>query len=207
MYARSTTINAAPASVDAGIAQVRDEVMPMLLDLDGCIGLSMIVDRESGRCIATSAWQSEEAMRASDEALRPVRERIAESMGGSGPQVQEWEIAVLHRDHRSAEGACVRATWMKVDPANLERAIDVYKMAALPRLEDLAGFCSASLLIDRASGRCVSSVSYDSLEAMDNNREAAASMRSATTKDAGAEVVDVGEFELALAHLRVPELT
>jgi hypothetical protein len=50
-------------------------------------------------------------------------------------------------------------------------------------------------------------VSYDSLEAMDNNREAAASMRAATTKDAGAEVLDVCEFELALAHLRVPELT
>ena len=207
MYARSTTINAAPASVDAGIAQVRDEVMPMLLDLDGCIGLSMIVDRESGRCIATSAWQSEEAMRASDEALRPVRERIAESMGGSGPQVQEWEIAVLHRDHRSVAGACIRATWVKVDPGRLDGAIDVYRLASLPRLEDLAGFSSASLLVDRTSGRAVSSVTYDSREAMDANREAAASMRSATTKDAGSEVLDVGEFELVLAHLRVPERT
>jgi hypothetical protein len=207
VYARSTTINAAPASVDAGIAQVRDEVMPMLLDLDGCIGLSMIVDRESGRCIATSAWQSEEAMRASDEALRPVRERIAESMGGSGPQVQEWEIAVLHRDHRSSAGACVRATWVKMDPATMDRAIDVYKLASLPRLEDLAGFCSASLLVDRASGHAVSSVTYDSQEAMDSNREAAASMRASTSKDAGAEVVDVREFELAIAHLRVPEMT
>ena len=96
---------------------------------------------------------------------------------------------------------------MKVDPANLDRAIDVYKLASLPRLEDLAGFCSASLLVDRASGRAVSSVTYDSLEAMDSNRDAAASMRSATAKDAGAEMLDVCEFELAIAHLRVPELT
>ncbi len=206
MYARSTTIMARPESIDAGIAQVQDEVMPMLMELDGCIGLSMLADRESGRCIATSAWRSEEAMRATDEALRAVRERIAETMGGS-PQVEEWEIAVLHRDHRSVAGACVRATWVKVDPANLERAIDVYRLASLPRLEDLAGFCSASLLVDRTSGRAVSSVTYDSQEAMDASREAAASMRSATTKDAGAEVLDVCEFELAIAHLRVPELT
>jgi hypothetical protein len=206
VYARSTTINAAPPSIDAGIAQVRDEVMPMLLDMDGCIGLSMLADRDSGRCIATSAWQSEAAMRATDEALRPMRDRIAETMGGS-PMVQEWEIAVLHRDHRSVAGACVRATWVQVDPANLDRAIDVYKLASLPRLEDLAGFCSASLLVDRASGRAVSSVTYDSQEAMESNREAAASMRSATAKDAGAEVLDVCEFELVIAHLRVPELT
>jgi quinol monooxygenase YgiN len=206
VYARSTTIMARPGSIDAGIAQVRDEVMPTILEMDGCIGLSMLADRESGRCIATSAWQSEEAMRATDEELRPIRDRIAATMGGS-PQVQEWEIAVLHRDHSSSDGACVRATWVKVDPASLDRAIDVYKLASLPRLEDLAGFCSASLLIDRASGRAVSSVTYDSQEAMDSNRESAASMRSATAKDAGAEVVEVGEFELAIAHLRVPELT
>ena len=206
MYARSTTINAGPGSIDAGIAQVRDEVMPMLQEMAGCIGLSMLVDRESGRCITTSAWQSQEAMRATDEELRPVRERLAATVGGT-PQVQEWEIAVLHRDHRSAAGACVRATWVMVDPANLDRAIDVYKLASLPRLEDLAGFCSASLLVDRASGRAVSSVTYDSQQAMDDNREAAASMRSSTTKDAGAELLDLGEFELAIAHLRVPELT
>ncbi len=206
MYARSTTITAAPGSIDAGITQLRDDVMPMLMTMDGCIGLSMLVDRESGRCIATSAWRSEETMRASEEAVRPLREAVGSTMGGS-PMVQEWEIAVLHRDHRSVAGACVRATWVKVDPSNLERSIDVYKLASLPRLEDLAGFCSASLLVDRASGRCVSSVTYDSQEAMDSNREAAASMRAATAKDAGAEVLDVNEFELAIAHLRVPELT
>ncbi len=207
MYARSTTINAKPGSIDAGIARLRDEVMPTILEMDGCIGLSMLADRESGRCIATSAWQSEEAMRATDEELSPIREQLAQMMGGSNPKIEEWEIAVLHRDHRSVEGACVRATWVKVDPATLDRAIDVYKLASLPRLEDLAGFCSASLLVDRASGRAVSSVTYDSREAMENSREAAASMRSATAKDAGAEVVDVCEFELTLAHLRVPELT
>lgn len=206
MYARSTTINAMLMSIDAGVAQVRDEVMPTLMEMEGCIGLSMMADRESGRCITTTAWRSEQAMRATDGQLRPVRERLARTLGGS-PQVQEWEIAVMHRDHRSVAGACIRATWVKVDPEKLERAIDVYRLASLPRLEDLAGFCSASLLIDRASGRAVSSVTYDSREAMDSNSEAAASMRAATSKDAGAQVLDAGEFELVIAHLRVPELT
>jgi hypothetical protein len=52
----------------------------------------------------------------------------------------------------------------------------------------------------------VSSVTYDSLEALERNRDAAMSVRSVGTQDAGAEVLEVCEFELALAHLRVPEL-
>ncbi|GAA1656463.1 antibiotic biosynthesis monooxygenase [Kribbella alba] len=206
MYARSTTIMARPESIDAGIAEVRDNVMPQIQEMEGCVGLSMLVDRGSGRCITTSAWQSEDAMRAADQALQPVRERVGEILGGS-PQVEEWEIAVLHRDHRSGEGACVRVTWLRVDPADMDRAIDVYKLASLPRAEELAGFCSASLLVDRNSGRAVSSVTYDSFEAMEQNRDAAAAMRSAASKDAAAEVLDTGEFELAVAHLRVPEMT
>lgn len=207
MYARSTTIMARPESIDDGMAEVRDNVMPMVTGMDGCIGLSMLTDRSSGRCIVTSAWRSEEAMRATDEELRPIRTRVGEMMGGGDPEVDEWEIAVLHRDHQSMQGACVRVTWMQVNPADLDRAIDVYRLASLPRAEELEGFCSASLLVDRISGRAVSSVTYDSMEAMGRNREAAEQLRSSASKDAGADVLDVGEFELAVAHLRVPELT
>jgi len=56
--------------------------MPALLGMDGCIGLSMLVDRQGGRCIATSAWRSEEAMLASEDRLRPMRERVGELLGG-----------------------------------------------------------------------------------------------------------------------------
>lgn len=205
MYARSTTVQAHPESIDAGIANIRDEVMPSLLQMDGCVGLSMLVDRSSGRCIATSAWRSEEAMRASAEQVRPMRDHFAEVMGGLRAQVDEWEIAVLHRDHASREGACCRATWMRFDPGQLDRGIDVFK-AVLPELDQFAGFCSASLMVDRESAICCASVTYDSTEAMQRSRESADALRSSSAQQAGAEILEVCEFDLALAHLRVPEM-
>ena len=108
MHAHSTTVLAHPELIDAGIAHIRDEVMPTLLTVGGCVGLSMLIDRRSGRCIVTTAWHSQEAMQASGERLRLVRDRAAEILGGR-PQVDEWEIAVLHRDHTSNPGACLRA--------------------------------------------------------------------------------------------------
>jgi heme-degrading monooxygenase HmoA len=205
MYARSTTIQAQTSSIDDGIAHVRDTVMPVLEGLDGFIGMSLLVDRQSGRCIATSAWQTEEAMRASAEAVRSVRDRAAEILGGAA-EVEEWEIAVLHRDHRSREGASVRATWVKVNPDQMDRGIDFYKTTILPALEGLDGFCSASLLVDRTSGRGVSTASFDSVEAMERDRDQLDRLRATGSQDVAAEVLDECEFELALAHLRVPEM-
>ena len=170
MYARSTTIQAQPSSIDDGIAHMRDTVMPALEGTDGCVGMSLLVDRTSGCCIATSSWESEETMRASAESLRPIRDRAAELFGG-GAQIEEWEIAVMHREHRAGEGACVRATWVKVDPDQIDRGIDFYKSMILPALDQLEGFCSGSLLVDRASGRGVAAANFDSAEALERNKD------------------------------------
>ena len=205
MYARSTTIQAQPSSIDDGIAHVRDEVMPALHDMAGCIGVSLLVDRLSGRCIATSAWETEDAMRDSREQVTPIRDRAAEMFGGTA-NVEQWEIATLHRDHHSPDGAGVLATWVRVPPDQVDQGIEYYKSSVLPRLENLDGFCSASLLVDRASGRAVSSTTFDSVDAMERNRDQITALKATSMPEARAEELDECAFELALAHLRVPEL-
>lgn len=205
MYARTTTIEAMPSSVDAGIAYVRDAVIPELQGLEGYNGISVLADRSSGRCITTTAWKSEEAMRASTGAAAPLRSRAAEIMGGS-PTVDEWEIAVLHREHAAGDGACVRVTWVKVDPAQIDPGIEMFKTTILPALEEFEGLCSASLLIDRASGRAVSSAAWDSVEAMEGNQDRLDALRETASRDAAAEVLDEHDFELVIARLGVPEM-
>lgn len=188
-----------------GINYVRDVVMPALDEMEGCLGLSLLVDRESGRCIATSSWETESAMQRSAERVWPVRYRAVEMFGGSAV-VDQWRIAVLHRDHRSGPGACVRATWLRTRPELFERGIDYYRWAVLPAIEEFEGFCSASLMVDPTSARAVVSVTYDSRDAMERCTESARSLRTSMMRDLGLDQEDVGEFELALAHLRVPEL-
>jgi quinol monooxygenase YgiN len=206
MYARSSSFQAQPTMIDAGIAIMRDAIMPALMDIDGCVGLSLLVNRDSGRCIATSAWQDADAMRASAARVTPIRDRATEAFGASGAAVDEWEIPVLHREHQSTSGACVRVTWMHGDPAQVDPAIESFKTISLPAAEALEGFCSASLMVNRKTGRAVLSATYDSRDAIVRTREQASALRSSGTLQAGAQVTDIAEFELALAHLRVPEM-
>jgi heme-degrading monooxygenase HmoA len=204
MYARTTTLRGDPQAVDALVTTVRDEVMPGLLELDGCIGLSLLVDRDAGRAIATSAWETQEAMRASADAARPLRERAAESFAAT-PEVQEWEIAVLHRAHRVADGACARVVWTRTEPGNLDRIMDAYRDSLMPWWEKTDGFCSNSFLVDRQEGRCSSTVVFESREAMAHTRDQFTTLREEFVTKMGMEILEVAEFDMALAHLRVPE--
>ena len=193
-------------SVDIGIAHCRDVAMPALQQIDGYVGLSLMVDRETGRCIATSSWESIKAMRASAEKVAIIRDHVALMFDGSA-SVEEWNIALLHRRHRSREGSCVRATWLKVVPDLLDRSLDFYRTSVLSEIEDLDGFCSASLMVDHPAGRrAVSCSTFDSMDAMAVNRDRATELRSRRARDLGAEIIDVAEFELSIAQLRVPDL-
>ncbi|MHA3022221.1 hypothetical protein ACXPWS_18450 [Mycobacterium sp. BMJ-28] len=205
MFARSTTVMARPDKIDAGIAHVRDEVMTALPELPGWVGLSLMVDRDSGRCIVATAWESEEAMSSSFEETAQLRNRVAHEFGGTA-WAENWEIAVLHREHSSDLRACVRATWISVPPDLIDAGIDYFRGAVLPQVEHLPGFCSASLMVDRATGRGVASVSFSSRDAMVDNRDQATALKVASMRAAGASEVDEAEFELAVAHLRVPDL-
>jgi heme-degrading monooxygenase HmoA len=191
--------------VDAGIEFVNDVVMPTLRSMPGFVGLSMLVDRETGRCISTSAWQDLESMRASNAGVQALRERGSEIFG-TRPQIEEWEIAALHRDHPSVPGACARVVWVRTEPGTTDRVTDAFRSAALPRLEEIEGFCSASVLVDPSSGQAVVTSLYDSRESMEASRGRAHDIRTAATQQAGADVVSVAEFQLAVAHLKVPEL-
>jgi hypothetical protein len=202
VFARSTTIHAQPSLIDAGIAHFRDAIWPVLQGIDGCLGMSLLVDRGSGRCIATNSWRTKEAMHASAEQMLSEHKRGAEILGGA-PIDNLWQIAVMRRDHRSGPGACVRATWLKARPELFESAIDFYRRAMLPAIEDFDGFCSASLMVDPTAARAVSSVTYDSWGTMEQSADATGSLRTAMLRDLGLDQDDVGEFELALAHLRV----
>jgi hypothetical protein len=205
MYARSTSIKGDPARIDQGISFVRDEVMPAVTAMDGCMGLSMLVDRETGRCIATTSWASEDALRATEGQVSGLRSKGADVMGGD-VEVREWEIAIMHREHEAREGSWCRVTWLSCPPADVEDTIDFFRDTVMARLEGVDGFCSASMMVDRETGQCCGTARFDTREDLEATRDMAREMREQRSRESNVEFDDVEELELVIAHLRVPEL-
>jgi hypothetical protein len=116
-------------------------------------------------------------------------------------------------------GTCARVTWARTDPENLERMVDAYKTSLMPSWEETPGFCSNSLLVDRRTGHCAGSVVFESRGAMEHTRDQFTTLREDfarkmglfTTqreefaRKIGPEILEVAEFDLVLADLRVPE--
>lgn len=203
MYARATVVIADPAKVDDVVALVRDRILPEVLAQPGSLGLSMNVDRASGRCTVTSVWKDRGSMHAGEPVLEPYLERAARVAGGV-PASEEYELAVLHRLKQAEPGCWVRTTRARLDPAQVDQAVRTFQMTSLPVIETLPGFRSALLLVDRRSGSGVVSVVFDDRATLDASREAAASVRQQSSAQMQASVTDVVESEIVVAGLRLP---
>ena len=204
MYARSTTFKDRPEAIDDAITMVRDEVMPAVQEMEGCVGLSMLVDRTSGSCIVTTAWASLPDLESSAPRVAPMRDR-AHRLFGTRPEIRVWEIAVLHRAHTVGEDACARVTWSRLQREQMDEHRESFTTHLLPQVEQLPGFCSLSMLVDRETGLATIAVVYESREALERNRPAALELRAEAMRRLPSELLDVAEFEVPLAHLRVPE--
>ena len=94
MHARVSYIDAQPDKLDDVIGQVESDVVPTLKDQDGFKGFTVLADRESGRMIGISFWESEDALSASDEVADRTRGEAAETAGSPEPRVERYQVAV-----------------------------------------------------------------------------------------------------------------
>jgi heme-degrading monooxygenase HmoA len=94
MHARVSTIQGAPGKEDDVARQAQEQTLPQLQKLEGFKGFVVLGDRQSGKMLGVSFWESEEALRASDEAASSVRSAAAETADGIVAGVEEYEVFV-----------------------------------------------------------------------------------------------------------------
>jgi heme-degrading monooxygenase HmoA len=94
MFARVSTYQGSPERTDEGIRLAREIILPRLHQLDGYEGAYYLVYRQSGRAISITLWESEEAMRASEEEANHLRSESAGAASATVESVERYEVAI-----------------------------------------------------------------------------------------------------------------
>jgi heme-degrading monooxygenase HmoA len=94
MHARIGRISFTPDQADDVAAHVRENVVPKFEGTDGFKGFTLLLDRSGGEGVGISFWETEEAMRATDELGDEARRGAAEAGSGSDQGPQHFEVAI-----------------------------------------------------------------------------------------------------------------
>jgi hypothetical protein len=95
MHARVTELTGSPDDLDAGIEDFRKDVVPFT-HAHGGKGAILLVDRATGRALAVTLWEDEQALEASEDAANALRAQALEDVHATeAPTVDRYEVAVF----------------------------------------------------------------------------------------------------------------
>src|SRR5215210_2819579 len=105
MYARLTTIEGSPERMDDAKGHIQEQTLPQLQKMEGFKGFLALGDRQSGKVVGVAFWKSEEALRATDEAVSSVRSGVAQAASGTVASVENYEVLVNEAPSAGPVGA------------------------------------------------------------------------------------------------------
>jgi heme-degrading monooxygenase HmoA len=104
VFARVSTYRGDPAQIDQGLDYARENILPRVQEVAGFEGVYNLVDRESGKALTMTLWESEEAMRASEEEANRLRGESAEAASATVENVERYEVAPSYARRRTPSG-------------------------------------------------------------------------------------------------------
>ena len=94
MFARVSTYEGSPDHTAEGLRVAQEQILPAAKLMDGFKGIYLLYNRESGKSLSVTLWETEVDMRANEEAANRVRAQSAEASGDKVINVERYEVAL-----------------------------------------------------------------------------------------------------------------
>jgi heme-degrading monooxygenase HmoA len=92
VFVRVTTIESAPTTIYESIANFKQNVVPALRSQHGVRGAFQFVNRQSGKVFAGSLWDTQADLDKSESAIRDLREKAIQKIGGKNAKTEAYEV-------------------------------------------------------------------------------------------------------------------
>ncbi|MET7285370.1 antibiotic biosynthesis monooxygenase [Streptomyces sp. NPDC005573] len=201
MFVRTIYVTGDPEQIETAVRALNSEGRELLEERPGYRGAGVFVDRELGKLLGVSWWDSEKARHNSDEVMREHRPAMLRPFAGT-LAVENFEAVVYHAVGVPRAGGGLRVTRVEFDPADARIFADTFRSAVLPRLEEMHGLATAGLFLDRERGTGQVGALFTDRASMAASRAAQAAVRHDTAAKVRVDVVGLEEFEVVHADVR-----
>lgn len=196
MFVRSLYITCDPADVGPALDVIAKAVPGMMAEQSGFDGIGVFADRPLGKILTGSWWETEQALKNSDEQLRDRRVDMLARFVSTITTVNLEAAAFT--PPASATSGSFRLQRMMFEPAMADGIVRAFKEVGLPGLAAVDGFQGASLLLDRARNIAGVGTFFRDTEALAASRGPHAAIRKAAFEQmkGGVQMLALEEFEV-----------
>jgi heme-degrading monooxygenase HmoA len=199
MFVRVNSVTGAQ-NIDAGVAFLRDKVIPELQGQRGFQGLTASGNRSTGDVGILGLWDTLEDLEASNSAVSKLRKEAMAALGGQiSVETMEQVVAEVARP-QDMVGCPLRIVRVKMDPAKADEHISFFRSDVLPEMKAEAGFLGVRNLINRSTGEGVVGTIWadeDSMQAQEGRAEE----RRQRALARGVEIGEPSYRTVLLSHL------
>jgi heme-degrading monooxygenase HmoA len=160
MFTRVTHFRCSPDQLDQLINVFEQELVPAVNLVPGNTGAVLLVDRANGGGRSITQWDSAENMQASEEAVRPLRDRSAEA-GAQLGEIERFEMVIQERAGPPRANGFVRVNDFQPSATGVDEAITFARERILPVLKAQPGFRANMVGVNRETGRIMASSVWD----------------------------------------------
>jgi heme-degrading monooxygenase HmoA len=199
MFVRVNTVTAAE-DIDAGVAHLRDKVIPELEGQKGFRGLTASGNRSTADFAILGLWDTLEDLEASDSVVSKLRQEAMKALGGQiSVEIME-QVVVEIVAPEDLVGRPLRVVRVKMDPARVDEHVAFFRSDVLPDLKATSGFLAVRNMIDRSTGAGAVGTIWADEQSMQAG-EATAEERRQRALARGVQVSDPSYRTVLLSHL------
>jgi heme-degrading monooxygenase HmoA len=94
MWARVSTYQGPPENIDESNRYAEETLLPKIRQMPGFAGVYSLADRQTGKTMSITLWDSEENLRATEADANRLREDATEQADGTIMSVERFEVTI-----------------------------------------------------------------------------------------------------------------
>jgi heme-degrading monooxygenase HmoA len=195
MYGRLTRIEGTPAEIEEGARTFEQDVARTAREIPGNQGIVLVVNAPEGKALGITYWSDQDALKASAEAMKRVRESATQTAGTRIASVDTAEVLSMESTGEPKAHNFMRLNTLQGKPEQIGAALAAYEKDVLPLLKSLKGFRAAIMSANAETGKIWVSSIWETAEDREASEARVLDLRRSTAATAGAGDVKVEKFE------------